>query len=82
MTADEAADIIRALADSLQQHPTQFTFTVNVIGQQAIAHGGGIGLLASAVGGAPSSTTIGNVASASVGPNTIEIAHARTITSN
>jgi hypothetical protein len=59
MTPTEAADLIESMVASLKTNPGQFNIAVNVIGQQAISHGG-IGMQVTAVGGGPGSTTIGN----------------------
>jgi len=55
MRAEGAAGIVRAMADSVEGYPSQFHFEVNITGVQAVSHGG-IGMLASAVGGGPGST--------------------------
>jgi hypothetical protein len=59
MKASEAAELIDAIARSIQENPSQFHFEINVIGTQATAIGGGTGLSVQARGGGPGSTTIG-----------------------
>jgi len=74
METDEAVAIIRAMADSLAHDPSQFDWSVMVVGQKIVSHGG-TGLVATAIGGAPGSQAIGNFASASA-PTSIDIERA------
>ena len=59
MKAVEAAELIEAIANSINKNPSQFNFQVNVIGTQGSAYGGGTGVSGQAIGGAPGSTAIG-----------------------
>lgn len=74
MTPAEAADIVDAIAESMQAEPHQFEISVSVIGQ-SVANTGGIGILAAPQGGGPGSTTIGNMVS--MDGATIQIAQRR-----
>ena len=61
LNKDQLSGIIQIIADSIKNHPEQFTFNVNVsvIGTKATATGNAPGLVATAIGGAPGSQTIG-----------------------
>jgi hypothetical protein len=74
METEEAVAIIRAIADSLAHDPSQFDWSVMVVGQKIVSHGG-TGLVATATGGAPGSQATGNFASASA-PISIDIERA------
>ena len=74
MNAKEAADVIRGIAKSIVDNPSQFHISVNVVGQQVTSHGG-IGLSISAVGGGLGSTTVGQ--SVSMGGAQVTIAQER-----
>lgn len=72
MEVNEAAQLIEAIAKSIEQNPGQFHFTVNVTGTRATAIGGGTGLSVQVTGGGPGSQTTGFQSSISGG--NIEIA--------
>jgi len=74
MTPQEAAELIRGIASSIANNPSQFHISVNVTGQQVTSHGG-VGLSITAVGGAPGSTTVGQ--SVSLGGAQVTIAQER-----
>jgi hypothetical protein len=62
----EAAQIIRQLAQSVRANPNQFNITINAkaVGQSVVSNGG-IGMVVNATGGAPGSSVIGNKVSVS-----------------
>ena len=64
MNANEAADIIDAMAASLRNQPQQFNISIKVTGQSIVSHGG-TGMSISVSGGGPGSTTTGNKVSIS-----------------
>ena len=66
MEIEEAVSIIEEMIQSLKNNPNQFHINVNVTGQQ-ITSQGGTGLIITATGGGPGSTTIGEIVSASGG---------------
>ncbi|MCJ7790880.1 MAG: hypothetical protein MUP49_00445 [Dehalococcoidia bacterium] len=74
MEVNEAAQLIEAIAKSIEQNPGQFHshFTVNVTGTKVTSIGGGTGLSVQVTGGGPGSQTTGFQSSIS-GAN-IEIA--------
>jgi hypothetical protein len=74
MTADEAAKLIEAIADSLQKTPNQFSLSVTAVGMQAIGQHGGTGVSIVTTGGGSGSQTTGLRVSASSGD--VEIAQA------
>jgi hypothetical protein len=75
MTTDEAASLIRALADSIQSDPAQFHFSLTVVGTQASASApGATGLSVTTTGGGPGAHTVGFQSSATSGH--VEIAQA------
>lgn len=59
MEVNEAAQLIEAIAKSIEQNPGQFHFTVNVTGTRATSIGGGTGLSVQVTGGGPGSQTTG-----------------------
>ena len=75
-TKDQLSLIIQKIAESINKHPDQFAFDINVsvIGTQAIANGNSAGLVATAIGGASGSQTIGYVSKVEMSHNKIEIA--------
>jgi hypothetical protein len=75
MNAEEAAQLITTIAESLDRDPAQFNFQIIVTGQSSVSHGG-VGSISTATGGAPGSTAIGSVGSASVGDIQIQRAEA------
>jgi len=66
MKIEEAVSIIEEMIQSLKNNPNQFHINLNVTGQQ-ITSQGGTGLIITATGGGPGSTTIGEIVSASGG---------------
>jgi len=72
MEVNEAAQLIEAIAKSIEQNPGQFHFTVNATGTRVTSIGGGTGLSVQVTGGGPGSQTTGFQSSVS-GAN-IEIA--------
>lgn len=74
MEVNEAAQLIEAIAKSIEHNPSQFHFIVNanVTGTRATSIGGGTGLSVQVTGGGPGSQTTGFQSSIS-GAN-IEIA--------
>jgi len=73
VTADEAADLIDAIADSIEANPSQFHFSLTVVGTRATASGpGSTGIVATAIGGEAGSSAIGFQSSVSSGD--VEIA--------
>ena len=71
MTAEEAATLVRAMAESLAERPDQFNVVYNVAGQQITSHGG-TGLKITVSGGGAGSTTIGQTVHASAGSPQIQ----------
>jgi hypothetical protein len=69
MTPDEAADVIRAVAASIERNPRQFSFTVNttIVGTRVEQSGPGVGIQATAYGGGPDSHTVGYKSSVTTG---------------
>jgi len=65
MEAKEAAAVIDSMIKSLKESPGQFNIEVNVTGLLVNASKGSTGLIVSAVGGGPGSTTTGMNASIS-----------------
>jgi hypothetical protein len=59
MEINEAAQLVEAIAKSIEQNPGQFHFTVNVTGTRATSIGGGTGLSVQVTGGGPGSQTTG-----------------------
>lgn len=59
MEINEAAQLIEAIARSIEQNPSQFHFTVNITGTKVTSTGSGVGLSVQATGGGPGSQTIG-----------------------
>lgn len=72
MTPQEAAELIDAIANSLESHPDQFTISVSVIGTTITSTGEGTGLSVTATGGGPGSTTTGFHSQAAGGDVQIE----------
>jgi len=58
MEIEEAVNIIEEIIQSLKNNPSQFHISVNITGQKITSHGG-TGLIITATGGGPGSTTIG-----------------------
>lgn len=58
MNAKEAAGLVRAISNSIKNNPGQFHLDITVTGLSVASHGG-IGMISSATGGGPGSTTIG-----------------------
>ena len=71
MNKTEAAALIEAIINSIEQEPGQFHIEVNITGQK-ISSSGGIGAIISATGGESGSTTIGQ--SITAGGSQIEFA--------
>lgn len=69
MKAEEAAQVIRTMADSVENDPNQFHIQVITAGVAGISHGGGTGLASTAVGGQPGSVTVGTSGTARGGGN-------------
>jgi hypothetical protein len=69
MEINEAAQLVEAIAKSIEQNPGQFHFTVSVTGTRATSIGGGTGLSVQVTGGGPGSQTTGFQSSIS-GANT------------
>jgi len=67
MKAEEAAQLIRAMADSVTNDRSQFNIEVKVIGTMGIGGPGGPGVSGMAIGGAPGSSATGYSSSASAG---------------
>lgn len=66
MKIEEAVDIIKEMIQSLKNNPRQFHISINVTSTgQKITSKGGTGLIVTATGGGPGSTTIGQKVSAS-----------------
>ena len=58
MKIEEAVNIIEEIIQSLKNNPSQFHISINITGQKITSHGG-TGLIITATGGGPGSTTIG-----------------------
>jgi hypothetical protein len=74
MDTKEGIEIIKGIIQSIQDNPSQFHIDVKVIGQQISSYGG-TGLIITATGGGPGSTTIGQ--NVSVNGSQIKIAQQR-----
>jgi len=74
MNAKEAAEVIRCIADSIRDNPSQFHISISVVGQQVTSHGG-TGLSIKVVGGGSGSSTVGQ--NVSVDGTQVQIAHQR-----
>jgi len=59
MEIGEAAQLIEAIARSIERNPSQFHFMVNIAGTKVTNIGGGTGLSVQAIGGGDGSQTIG-----------------------
>ncbi len=67
MKAEEAAELIRAMGESLKRDPAQFNFRVLVAGTVSTVQGGGRGISVEVSGGEPGSSTYGYVSSVDAG---------------
>lgn len=59
MTKEQASQLIKDIAVSIKNDPTQFHFNVSITGMNVRAAGGSTGLIVSATGGGPGSNTTG-----------------------
>jgi hypothetical protein len=59
MDKDKAAMLIKAIAESIKNDPSQFQFNLNITGMHVAAQGGSTGLIVNATGGGHGSHTIG-----------------------